>query len=99
MLSGMYLRLGRVIALGFLLLIFVGCKPEVAPAKKPPPPKVTVAKPTKERVPTYREYTGYLEPVEMVNVRTRVKGFLQKMHFQEGAEVKKGDLLYEIDSR
>lgn len=45
----------------------------------------------------YGEFTGRIDAVETVEVRVRVKGFLQKIHFKEGTEVKKGTLLYEID--
>ena len=58
-----------------------------------------MAKPVWREVQNFREYTGYLEAVETVNVRTRVRGFLQKIHFKEGVEVNKGDPLYDIDPR
>lgn len=90
----------RMAMLPLLFGAFLGCnKGEKPVAKTPPPPKVTVAKPTVDSVQSFREYNGYVEPVETVNIRTRVKGFLQKVAFTEGAEVKKGDLLYEIDPR
>jgi len=46
-----------------------------------------------------REYTGHLEAVESVAIRARVRGVLAKIHFDEGAEVEAGTLLYEIDPR
>ena len=45
------------------------------------------------------EYPGHLEAVEMVEVRARVNGYLQSIHFKDGAEVKKGELLLVIDAR
>ncbi|HJZ93253.1 MAG TPA: efflux RND transporter periplasmic adaptor subunit [Gemmataceae bacterium] len=81
------------------LAALAGCRQAKQSPPAPPPPDVTVAKPVWRQVQNYREYTGYLEPVETVNVRTRIRGFLRKIHFTEGAEVKKGDLLYEIDPR
>jgi RND family efflux transporter MFP subunit len=65
----------------------------------PPPPKVTAAKPILHEVTDYQDYTGYLEAVETVTIRARVRGFLKKVAFKEGADVKKGDPLYEIDPR
>jgi len=45
------------------------------------------------------EYTGRLEAVEMVDVRARVSGYLEHVNFKDGDKVKKGDLLFQIDSR
>jgi multidrug efflux system membrane fusion protein len=45
------------------------------------------------------EYTGRLEPVESVEIRARVNGYLDSIHFEDGALVKKGDLLFVIDPR
>jgi len=56
-----------------------------------------VTLPEKRSIEDFREYTGRVEPVETEEVRARVKGFLQKIHFKEGTEVKKDHLLYEID--
>ncbi len=77
-----------------------GCKqtkPAAAPA--PPPPEVSVALPTVRPVIDYREYTGRTVAVDSVEIRARVGGYLEKREFQEGSEVKKGDLLFRIDPR
>ena len=66
---------------------------------EPPPPKVTVAKPLQQEVTDYLEFTGTTHAFEMVEVRARVAGFLQNMHFTPGTKVEKGDLLFEIDPR
>src|SRR5262245_17420241 len=63
----------------------------------PPPAEVTVARPMRRPVRDYHDYTGRIDAVETANVRARVKGFLQKIYFKEGVEVKKGHLLYLID--
>jgi RND family efflux transporter MFP subunit len=81
------------------LATLAGCRSAKQSPPAPPPPDVTVARPVWREVQIFREYTGYLEPVETANVRTRVRGFLRKIHFTEGADVQKGDLLYEIDPR
>lgn len=78
-----------------------GCKKDNpdAKAKAMPPPQVGVARPVEWPVQSYREYNGYLEAVETVQVKARVKGVLEKIHFTEGDEVKEGDPLYSIDPR
>ncbi|MEH2469460.1 multidrug efflux system membrane fusion protein [Nitrobacteraceae bacterium AZCC 2161] len=80
------------------LLMFAGCgKKEEAAA--PPPPPVTVAQPTKRTVTDWDEFTGRFDAIEQVQVRARVTGFVTKVAFTDGAMVKTGDLLYEIDPR
>ncbi|MCI0641080.1 MAG: efflux RND transporter periplasmic adaptor subunit [Gemmataceae bacterium] len=87
-------------AAGFVFAVLLaGCQRAAPQMPTPPPPPVTVASPTRLDLADYRDYTGRVEPVETEEVRARVKGFLSKIHFQEGAEVEKGDLLYEIDPR
>ncbi len=66
---------------------------------EPPPPKVTVAKPLQQDVIDYLEFTGTTHAFEKVEVRARVAGFLQNMHFIPGTRVEKGDLLFDIDPR
>ena len=63
----------------------------------PPAPSVTVATPVEKDVQTYVEFTGYTAAVESVEIRARVKGFLEKVAFEDGAVVKKGDLLFIIE--
>ena len=66
---------------------------------EPPPPKVTVAKPLQQEVIDYLEFTGTTHAYEKVEVRARVAGFLQSMHFTPGTKVEKDDLLFEIDPK
>src|SRR5947199_507641 len=65
----------------------------------PPPPAVTVAKPVKQTVTDYDEYVGRFVAVDMVEVRARVSGYLDKVHFTDGQIVKQGDLLFSIERR
>ena len=58
---------------------------------------VDVALPLKKTVPVTVDYTGQTVGSETVDVRARVEGFLESIHFTEGTFVKKGDRLYEID--
>jgi RND family efflux transporter MFP subunit len=65
----------------------------------PPPPQVTVAKPATKVVVDHDEYVGRFEAVDSVEVRARVSGYLEAVHFTDGQIVKKGDLLFTIDRR
>ena len=62
-----------------------------------PTPRVTVKQPELTTVTNWDEYPGHLEAVEMVEIRPRVSGYIDSIHFQDGAEVKAGDLLFVID--
>ncbi|MHC5538445.1 efflux RND transporter periplasmic adaptor subunit [Singulisphaera rosea] len=63
----------------------------------PPPPEVTVSVPLRKSVTNYLQYTGTTKAVETVDLRARVKGFLKEKHFQAGADVKAGQLLFVIE--
>jgi RND family efflux transporter MFP subunit len=65
----------------------------------PPPPAVTVAKPVKRTVSDFDEYVGRFVAVNSVEVRARVSGYLDGVHFTDGQVVKQGDLLFTIDKR
>jgi len=65
----------------------------------PPPPRVTVSLPLVKEITEWDEYTGQFSAVQEVEIRARVSGYLQSIHFQDGQFVKAGDLLYVIDSR
>jgi RND family efflux transporter MFP subunit len=66
---------------------------------EPPPPKVTIAQPLEQEVIDYLEFTGTTRAFEEAEVRARVSGFLESMHFTPGAVVEEGDLLFIIDPR
>jgi membrane fusion protein, multidrug efflux system len=86
-------------ALSGLLLLMTACSQQQPTAAPPPPPKVTVSQPIHREVVEWEEYTGRLEAVESVEVRARVNGYLQSIHFKNGTTVKQGDLLFVIDPR
>ena len=65
----------------------------------PPPPTVVVAKPIKRTVFDFDEYVGRFTAINSVEVRARVSGYLDKLHFKDGQLVKQGDLLFTIDKR
>jgi RND family efflux transporter MFP subunit len=69
------------------------------PVAETGPPEVTVSRPVQREVADYDDYTGRVEPLQTIEVRARIRGHLVKVAFQDGAEVNKGDLLFEIDPR
>lgn len=73
--------------------------PALAQQGPPPAPPVTVAPPLAKRIATWDEYSGRFEAVEAVEVRPRVSGFIEKIHFKDGQLVKAGDVLFTIDPR
>ena len=82
-----------------LLLCVVGCErraPQVAPPESPPVP---VSRPVAREVTDYVDFTGRTQAVKSVNVVARATGYMVEEPFKEGSEVKKGELLFEIDPR
>jgi RND family efflux transporter MFP subunit len=78
--------------------LLAGCG-EAQKQAAPPPPKVTVAKPIQRTIVDQDEYVGRFVPVDVVEVRARVSGYLDQLHFADGQIVKQGDLLFTIDKR
>ena len=87
----------RCVLVGLTILLTTCTQQQ--PASPPPPPKVTVSQPVVRDVVELDDYTGRLEAVESVEVRARVSGYLQSVHFTHGDIVKKGALLFVIDPR
>src|SRR5579884_1555640 len=87
-------------AVALVLATFVAaCGQGQQQAGAPPPPAVTVATPTKRTVFDFDEYVGRFAAVDSVEVRARVSGYLDGVHFKDGQMVKQGDLLFTIDKR
>jgi multidrug efflux system membrane fusion protein len=82
-----------------LFLTLLGCGQRQPPATEPEPLVVPVSHPVSRKVTDYMYYTGRTDAKDSVGIRARVTGYLKKVAFTEGAEVKKGDLLFEIDPR
>ncbi|PYJ55557.1 MAG: efflux transporter periplasmic adaptor subunit [Verrucomicrobia bacterium] len=90
-------RLLAIAALTFGLLV-AGCGKHASKTASPPP-VVSVVQPIAREVVEWDDYIGRLESPETVELRARVSGYLDKVHFKEGKEIKKGDLLFTIDPR
>lgn len=88
------------IASYFVAWALCGCHPaqQQAPSAQPPP-QVTVGHPVAKEIVDYDDFTARLSAVNSVEIRARVNGYLQKVNFKDGSEVKKGDLLVVIDPR
>jgi multidrug efflux system membrane fusion protein len=89
----------RAIIVLSLATLVVGCGDSAQKAAAPPPPTVTIAKPVKRTVSDFDEYVGRFVAVNSVEVRARVSGYLDGVHFKDGQTVKQGDLLFTIDKR
>jgi len=79
------------------ICFMLGCKKKQKQAPKPPPPTVTVEKVALETVPVHLTYVANTESVKVVDIRARVEGFLEARRFVEGADVKKGDVVFVIE--
>ncbi len=84
---------------GIFLMMTAACGRQEGPAPPPPPPAVVVSPVPAATVPLYREYVARTEARETVAIRSRVDGFLEKVLFEEGRQVKAGELLFVIDQR
>ena len=77
----------------------VGCQtkaPELAPAK---PPEVVIRKPYQQDIQEFEDFTGRTEAYRMAEIRARVTGYLEKVHFKDGANIEEGAVIAEIDPR
>jgi multidrug efflux system membrane fusion protein len=90
-------RLGLLCCL--TLAVAGGCQQNRAAVAQAEPPTVPIAHPVRREVTDYVDFTGRTEAVHTVDIRPRVTGYLMEMPFREGAEVKKGDLLFVVDPR
>jgi RND family efflux transporter MFP subunit len=93
-----FLKIGWSAALLAAIMLWTGCR-KAGPNLQRPPAAVTASQPAKREIIDWDEYPGRLEAVDMVEIRARVSGYLDSVHFKDGAEVKKGDLLMVIDPR
>jgi len=91
------MKIMLTIALSCLLL--TGCNTAPPETVAAAPPSVPVSYPVERQITDYADYTGRTAAVDSVEVRAHVWGYLEKVNFKEGALVKKGDVLFELDAR
>ncbi len=91
--------IARVLMLPMLAGFCGACRPPPPQFAAPPPPAVTVALPVEHVVPERLELSGRTRAVEVVDVRARVKGFLETKRVDGGQRVNAGDVLFNIDPR
>jgi multidrug efflux system membrane fusion protein len=89
----------RITAAFFLSFAIVASQEAAAQGPPQGPPPVTVAKPLVKDIREEDDFIGRFEAVDEVQVRARVSGYLERIHFSDGALVKTGDLLFTIDQR
>lgn len=88
-----------LIVAALALCLLPACKRDETAKSTPEPPTVLVIPAGTRDVPVYREWIGTLNGSENAEIRARVTGYLLKRDYQEGALVKQGDVLFEIDPR
>ncbi len=89
---------GRV-SFAFAFAVAAGCGGDANVYAPPPPPEVTVAHPIEQEVTQRLDFTGTVRGYESVEIRARVEGFIDQIHFAPGGDVMPGDLLFTIDPR
>src|SRR5262245_66404285 len=96
--------IARLGGLAVLLLAATACdnakagkEGKAAGAPPPPPPTVVVAEVVKQPVSISRDFVARTEGIPTVDVRARVSGVLEKVHYKEGSEVKQGQVLFDLE--
>lgn len=93
-------HLPMVAAMGVGLSVLAGCDSQADSApEEPPPPQVSVAEVVVKDVNFWDEFTGRIDAVDEVELRPRVSGYLEEIHYREGQTVEKGEVLFTIDPR
>ena len=89
----------RLLAATAAALAFVACGNKDPQQQQPPPVDVSVAAVVKKSITEWDEYSGHIEAIESAEIRPRVSGHLNRIHYPEGSLVRKGQLLFTIDPR
>ena len=89
--------IGLIACLSYFL--FACSEKQATQAPPPPPPDVSVVETQAQDVPLFLEFVGQTGGLKDIAIRARVEGFMEGLHFQEGGEIKKGDLLYTLESQ
>ena len=92
-------KIKRILLSGiFLLITTLPTITVAAPTKTAPPPMVMVSTVTEQNINPLAEYVGHVEATQTVELQARVSGFLERVHFKEGSNVRTGDLLYSVEA-
>lgn len=89
----------RLSAVALLVALLAGCDNSVAQNAAPPPPAVSAANVVIKSISQWDAFNGRIEAVQSVQLRPRVSGYIDKVNYTEGDEVKKGQILFTIDDR
>ena len=95
----MRVRLVAVTGMITTALLISGCNKKPDPASTSPAPSVEVARVTQQAVKTWDSFNGRVSATDTVSILPRVGGYITRVAYREGSEVKKGDLLFVIDQR
>lgn len=93
------LGLARFVLASTAMLLLAGCGEHKAAGAAAPPPAVSVAKVLSRPIQQWDEFNGRISAVDAVEIRPRVSGYIERIAFNEGGDVRKGDLLFVIDPR
>ena len=92
-------RIRSLVLLVVTALVTPACTPKRPELAQLPPPVVMVATPVEREVTDYQIFTVRTEAVQSVDIKARVTGYLEEIKFVDGADVKKNDVLFQIDAR
>lgn len=90
-------RMTCVISVMGVWLLLSGCGRKTDSIAQPPP--VTVMRPVMQDITLYEYFTGQVEAIDSVDIRSRVSGYLNQIRFESGSEIRKDDVLFIIDQR
>ena len=91
------MKLKTIILLPALLMLCISCSKEETAESAPP--DIPVYQTVEQEVPIYMEFVGQVYGFKDIAIRARVEGFLEGIHFEEGSRIKKGTLLYTLESQ
>lgn len=89
----------RLLGVALLAALLAGCDNSVAHNAPPPPPVVSAANVVVKPISQWDAFNGRVEAVQSVQLRPRVSGYIDRVNYTEGDEVKKGQVLFTIDDR
>ncbi|MBC7940774.1 MAG: biotin/lipoyl-binding protein, partial [Chitinophagaceae bacterium] len=91
--------LGLAFLSALVLFVLSGCDSQAEGGGAPPAPPVDVAAAVVRTLPDVEEFTGRLEAVDLVEIRSRIGGAIEQVHVRDGGQVARGALLFSIDPR